>query len=125
MTPTHAQELASLLEAMDEALESGSYDEWSDLNSQFHSAIARMTGMPMLQEMTDRALNQWDRVRRYYLKDVLVHRLAQAQEEHRVIVQAMRDRNYGLLEQLVREHNQGALAAYTEYLSSAVANTPS
>ncbi len=81
--------------------------------------------MPMLQEMTDRALNQWDRVRRYYLKDVLVHRLAQAQEEHRVIVQAMRDGNYGLLEQLVREHNQGALAAYTEYLSSAVANTPS
>ncbi len=124
MTPTHAQELASLLEAMDEALESGSYDEWSDLNSQFHSAIARMTGMPMLQEMTDRALNQWDRVRRYYLKDVLVHRLAQAQEEHRVIVQAMRDQNYGLLEQLVWEHNQGALAAYTEHLAHATTSTP-
>jgi DNA-binding GntR family transcriptional regulator len=125
MTPAHVQELTSLLDAMDGALASGNYDEWSDLNSRFHSAIAGMTGMPMLQEMTDRALNQWDRVRRYYLKDVLVHRLAQAQEEHHVLVQAMRDRNDALLEILVKEHNQGALAAYTEYLRNAAAGTPS
>lgn len=124
MTPAHEQELTSLLEAMDGALASGSYDEWSDLNTQFHRAIAGMTGMPMLQEMTDRALGQWDRVRRYYLKDVLVHRLTQAQAEHHVIVQAMRSQNYALLEQLVREHNQGALAAYTEYLAHATTSTP-
>jgi len=61
---------------MDSALASLKYDEWSDLNTRFHSTIAGMTGMPMLQEMTERALNQWDRVRRYYLKDVLVHRSA-------------------------------------------------
>src|SRR4028118_1295601 len=67
MTPAHEQELMSLLASMDGALASGSYDEWSDLNTQFHSTIAGMTGMPMLQEMTDRALGQWDRVRRYYL----------------------------------------------------------
>ncbi len=125
MTPTHMDQLTSLLEAMDGALASPKYDEWSDLNTQFHRAIARITGMPMLQEMTGQALNQWDRVRRYYLKDVLVHRLAQAQDEHRVIVQAMRDKNYVLLEQLVRKHNQGALAAYTQYLNNAGANTPS
>jgi DNA-binding GntR family transcriptional regulator len=125
MTPTHMDQLTSLLEAMDGALASPKYDEWSDRNTQFHSAIARITGMPMLQEMTDRALNQWDRVHRYYLKDVLVHRLAQAQDEHRVIVQAMRDKNYVLLEQLVRKHNQGTLAAYTQYLNNAGSNTPS
>ncbi len=124
MTLTHAQELASLLEAMDGSLASGSYNEWSDLNTQFHRAIAGITGMPMLQEMTDRALSQWDRVRRYYLKDVLVHRLAQAQEEHHMIVQAMREGNYALLEKLVTQHNQGALAAYTEYLSNATTGTP-
>jgi len=123
MTPTHEQELTSLLASMDRALASGKYDEWSDLNTQFHLVIAAMTGMPMLQEMTDRALGQWDRVRRHYLKDVLVHRLAQAQEEHRVLVQAMRAQNYALLEQLVKEHNQGALAAYTEYLTHATTST--
>lgn len=125
MTPAHAQELASLLAAMDAALASGNYNEWSELNTQFHRAIAGMTNMPMLQEMTDRALGQWDRVRRYYLKDVLVHRLTQAQDEHRAIVQAMGDQNYALLEQLVTQHNQSALAAYTEYLSNATMSMPS
>jgi DNA-binding GntR family transcriptional regulator len=124
MTPAHEQELTALVEAMDGALASGNYNAWSDINTQFHCAIADMTGMPMLQEMTVRALDQWDRVRRYYLKDVLVHRLAQAQEEHHVIVQAMRDQNYALLAQLVREHNQGALAAYTEHLAHATTSTP-
>jgi DNA-binding GntR family transcriptional regulator len=124
MTPAYGQELTSLVEAMDGALASGNYDEWSNINTQFHRAIAGMTGMLLLQEMTVRALDEWDRVRRYYLKDVLVHRLAQAQEEHHVIVQAMGEQNYVLLEQLVKEHNQGALAAYTEHLAHATMSTP-
>jgi DNA-binding GntR family transcriptional regulator len=112
------QRLHELLREMDRAIEANAYHHWSDLNTEFHSAIAHMTGMPMLQEMTARVLNQWDRVRRYYLKDVLVFRLAQAQHEHHLIVQAMIDRAYEPLAQLVRQHNQGALAAYTEYLAN-------
>ena len=122
MTPADFQQLRSLLEMMDKALEFGNHDQWGDLNTQFHRAIAGMTGMPMLQEMTDRALDQWDRVRRYYLKDVLAQRLSKAQEEHHLIVRAMHDHDYPLLEQLVRNHNQGALAAYTEYLAATATN---
>lgn len=118
LTPSHLETLTSLLQMTDQALEMGNYDEWSDLNTEFHLAIATMTGMSMLQEMTERALNQWDRVRRYYLKGVLIERLAQAQKEHHLIVQSMREQNYPVLEQLVRNHNQGALSAYMEYLSS-------
>src|SRR3712207_7935669 len=44
-------------------------------------SIARMSGMPMLQEMTERALDQWDRVRHRFLRGVLTQRLAQAQQE--------------------------------------------
>lgn len=119
LTPSHLQELASLLEMMDQALELGNYDEWSDLNSEFHRAIAAITGMSMLQEMTERALSQWDRIRRYYLKGALTQRLGQAQKEHHLIVQAMRDQDYPALERLMRDHNQGALTAYMEYLSTA------
>jgi DNA-binding GntR family transcriptional regulator len=122
LTPAHLQTLDSLLQLMDQALESGNYDEWSDLNTSFHLTIANMTGMAMLQEMTERALNQWDRVRRYYLKGGLTQRLGQAQKEHHLIVQAMRDQKYSALERLVRVHNQDALKAYMEYLSNAPKN---
>lgn len=118
MLPSHLETLTSLLRAMDQALETGNYDEWGDLNTAFHLAIASMTGMSMLREMTERALNQWDRVRRYYLKGVLTERLSQAQKEHHLIVQAVREQDYPALERLVREHNQGALTAYMEYLST-------
>lgn len=118
-TAAQLETLTSLLQRMDQALETGNHDEWSDLNTAFHLAIASMTGMSMLQEMTERALNQWDRVRRYYLNGVLIERLGHAQKEHHLIVQAMREQNYPVLERLVRNHNQGALAAYMEYLSGA------
>ncbi|PLS81671.1 MAG: hypothetical protein CYG59_05505, partial [Chloroflexi bacterium] len=123
MTPSHLETLASLLRMMDQALENANYDEWGDLNTSFHLAIASMTGMSMLQEMTERALNQWDRVRRYYLKGVLTERLGQAQKEHHLIVQAVREQDYPALERLVRAHNQSALSAYMEYLSTAPIHT--
>ncbi len=123
MTPSHLETLASLLRMMDQALENANYDEWGDLNTSFHLAIASMTGMSMLQEMTERALNQWDRVRRYYLKGVLTERLSQAQKEHHLIVQAVREQDYPALERLVRAHNQSALSAYMEYLSTAPIHT--
>ena len=124
LTPADVQHLNELLNKMDQAIESEAHNQWSDLNTQFHTAIVRITGMPMLQEMTERVLNQWDRVRRYYLKGVLMFRLSQAQHEHRLIVQAMLDRDYQQLAQLVHEHNQGALAAYTEYLAQATDADP-
>ncbi|HEX6289538.1 MAG TPA: GntR family transcriptional regulator, partial [Herpetosiphonaceae bacterium] len=118
LTPADRHHLHELLAAMDQAVESAAHHQWADLNTAFHLAIVRMTDMPMLQEMTARVLDQWDRVRRYYLKDVLVFRLAQAQQEHHAIVQAMLDRDEERLAQVVRAHNQGALAAYTAYLAN-------
>lgn len=117
LTSAEMQRLDELLKAMDRTIEADDYNQWSDLNTEFHLAIVQITNMPMLQEMTTRVLNQWDRVRRYYLKDVLAFRLAHAQHEHRLILQAMADHDYERLGQLVREHNQGALSAYTEYLA--------
>lgn len=117
ITAADLQYLQELLSKMEQAIESKAHHQWADLNTQFHTAIVSISGMPMLQEMTTRVLNQWDRVRRYYLKGVLMFRLAQAQHEHHLIVQAMVDRNYEQLAQLVHEHNQGALAAYTAYLA--------
>jgi DNA-binding GntR family transcriptional regulator len=63
--PEEAAGLQTTLVSMDEALRRSAYEEWSELNSRFHVAISAITGMPLLREMTERVLGQWDRVRRH------------------------------------------------------------
>jgi DNA-binding GntR family transcriptional regulator len=110
--------LASIVEAMDRALAEGRHDEWATLNTRFHLAMAALAGMPMLEQMLRRALDHWERVRRYFFSGVLSHRTALAQSEHRTMLPLMRARDFTALERTVRLHNQGALAAYAEYLDA-------
>ncbi|HXB53167.1 MAG TPA: GntR family transcriptional regulator [Vicinamibacteria bacterium] len=116
LTSADAATLEGITVAMDEALQTGRNEEWADLNSRFHLAISRLSAMPMLQEMTERVLDHWDRVRRFYFSGVLVRRIEQAQEEHRVLLRAMKAKDLVALERTVKQHNQGALLAYAEYL---------
>jgi DNA-binding GntR family transcriptional regulator len=116
LTPEGTSELEQVVAAMDEALAISRYDEWADLNTQFHLAISRLAGMPMLLEMTERVLAHWDRVRRFYFSGVLVHRVELAQDEHRKLLRLIREKDLPALEQLVRQHNQGALRAYADFL---------
>jgi DNA-binding GntR family transcriptional regulator len=106
------------LAAMDGAVRRGDREGWADLNSRFHRHIARVPNMPMLQEMTDRVFDQWDRVRRYFFTSVLDQRVERAQQEHHAIVDAMRAGDFARLERLVHQHNQGALDAYIPYLET-------
>ncbi|HEY7500723.1 MAG TPA: GntR family transcriptional regulator [Vicinamibacterales bacterium] len=116
--------LKDLVGEMDRALEAGSPQRWADLNTRFHLAISRLADMPIVQDMMQRAVDYWDRVRRYYFRDVLIHRTRLAQAEHRAIVQHMENRDLAQLEQMIREHNQGALAAYTAHLESLSGGAP-
>jgi DNA-binding GntR family transcriptional regulator len=127
-TPMDLDGLDEILGLMDRALSAGLYEHWADLNTRFHLAITRLSDMPMLQEMMERVLDHWDRVRRYYFKGVLLHRALHAQEEHHEFLDAMRARDTVRLEETVRKHNLGALASYTAYIESealaAVAKAP-
>jgi DNA-binding GntR family transcriptional regulator len=116
--PEDYGELESLISGMDDALEQGRADLWSELNSRFHLAIGRVSAMPMLEQMLQRALAEWARVSRHLFRDVLLHRANTAQLEHRELVARMRAGDLPGVEQTVRRHNQGALAAYAEHLES-------
>jgi len=116
--PADLQTLTDLVDAMDRAVDEDTPYEWADLNTQFHLAIGRSVGLAMLQEMTERVLDRWDRVRRYFFRGVLTHRIEQAQAEHRTMLTAMRARDLDALLQVVRQHNQGALASYLQYLKT-------
>jgi DNA-binding GntR family transcriptional regulator len=116
--PADLQTLTDLVDAMDRAVVEDTPYEWADLNTQFHLAIGRSVGLAMLQEMTERVLDRWDRVRRYFFKGVLTHRIDQAQTEHREMLAAMKACDLEKLLAVVRQHNQGALASYLQYLNS-------
>jgi DNA-binding GntR family transcriptional regulator len=118
MTAEDANALEEIAAAMDAALAAGRNEEWADLNSLFHLTISRLSAMPMLHEMTERALARWDRVRRFYFNGVLLHRMEQAQEEHREMMRAMKAKDLEGLEATVKRHNRGALLAYSEYLQA-------
>jgi DNA-binding GntR family transcriptional regulator len=119
MTAADAAVLEEIVSGMDKAQAAGRYAEWADLNSRFHLAISRLSAMPMLHEMTERVLARWDRLRRYYFNGVLVHRVEQAQQEHRELLAAMRAGDLAALERTVKDHNRGALLAYADYIKRA------
>lgn len=112
-------ELVGFVSRMDEALANTDYERWAELNAQFHRRMGELSGMPLLREMTERVLARWERLRRYYFKGVLVHRVEQAQQEHRALLEAILARDPDAAERVVREHNRAALASYKSYLASA------
>ena len=117
-TDTDLAELERLVLEMDRALAGDRQSRWAELNSQFHLAISRLSGMPMLHEMLQRALDHWDRVRRFFFDDVVTRRADQAQREHHQLLALMKARDLENLEQVMRTHNRGALAAYTSHLDA-------
>jgi DNA-binding GntR family transcriptional regulator len=118
-TPAALDTIAAIVADMDAALAAGRPERWADLNTRFHLAISGLAGMPMLQQMLQRAFDHWGRVRRFYFNGVLVHRAPRAQAEHHRMLEHLAAGDGQSLEAVVREHNQAALAAYTAYLDSA------
>lgn len=116
LRPEHEAELHALIDSMDAALGGAAHERWSELNSRFHVAISAVAGMPLLREMTERVLGQWDRVRRHYFEGVLVRRAETAQREHHQMLAAIEAGDVPAAEAVVRRHNRGALDDYSEFI---------
>jgi DNA-binding GntR family transcriptional regulator len=111
------EEIRRFVARMDDAVARKDYESWAGLNAQFHRRIGELAGMPLLREMTERVLSRWERLRRYYFKGVLVHRVEQAQREHRDLLAAFLARDADGAERVIREHNRAALASYKQFLA--------
>lgn len=109
--------LEDMLAGMEEAITEGDVERWSELNTEFHREISRLSGMPFLQQITEKALEKWNRMRRYFLTEVLRKRTTRAQEEHRQIYAALQGGDVEAVKQSIRTHNRNALKAYLAYLS--------
>jgi DNA-binding GntR family transcriptional regulator len=118
LTDEQAGSLARLVGDMDVAVERHDYERWAEMNGDLHRGIGAVAGMPLLREMTDRALSRWERLRRHYFQGVLVPRVELAQREHRELLQALVARDPDAAERVVRAHNRNAQAAYSDYLQA-------
>ncbi len=99
---------------MDIALEKQDGERWAALNSDFHRLISAQARMPLLFDMTQRTLDQWDRIRRYF--NIFSQRVGQAQSQHHQIAAAFRAHDIEELRRLSRDHNREALKAYVPEL---------
>ena len=116
LSDREGDELAGVVADMDVAVEERHYERWAELNGRLHRSIGDLAAMPLLREMTDRALSRWERLRRHYFQGVLVPRVEQAQREHRELLAALVSRDPDAAERVVRAHNRNAQSAYAEYL---------
>jgi len=117
--PADLEVLDQILRDMDDLMAAQRLEEWASRNTTFHLTVAASAALPMLLEITERVLDNWHRVRRYYFRGVPANRTDIAQAEHWQMLAAMRRREYDRLYELAHQHNRGALESYLSCLDTA------
>jgi DNA-binding GntR family transcriptional regulator len=116
LTDEQGEGLRTIVTDMDGTVDRREFERWAEMNGRLHRSIGEVAAMPLLREMTDRALSRWERLRRHYFQGVLVPRVEQAQREHRELLAALVARDPDEAERVVRAHNRNAQAAYSVFL---------
>lgn len=116
-------ELDSLLEQSRACLGEPNYARYSHLDVAFHSAIAKASGSPPIQQVLESLRSQ---TRLLMATSVtLAGRLERSYAEHREIVEALRTGNAERAEQVARAHIRAVRDAVLEYLRGADGPTAS
>jgi DNA-binding GntR family transcriptional regulator len=92
-------------------------ESWSHENLALHEFICMRAQTFLVEALLRKALEHWDRLRRYYFADVFTYRVKQSQEEHKEILAALRSRDPDRVERVIRAHNSSALASYLAHLA--------
>lgn len=113
-TPAQLDKLMKVIEEMEEYI--ASPNKWSVKNFELHMMICEIADMSIMKNMMMRTLMHWDRLRRYYLEAVSVHRIAQAQLEHRNLLNALKSGNAQQITRVIQQHNTAALDDYLNHI---------
>lgn len=109
---SHIQVLNALLDQMEQLIEQGQLKKLRKLNYEFHMLIYRAPEMPQLLHLIRNLWTKfpWDTL------NVIPGRALMSVQEHRNLVQAIRDGNARLASQLMQEHIEHGAGTLTEYL---------
>ena len=92
--------------------------QWSYENTRLHLCICDWGETMLVKSVMSTVLDQWDRLRNYYLRNMFQHRKESAQQEHWALFTALQQRDLDRVERIVRAHNRNALARYVEQLTA-------
>ncbi len=120
--PADLGPLIVTIDQMDSLLASGDLEGWSEMNIEFHRAVANLTGMKLLIEFVSRALDAWTRIRRWYLRHILPQ-LPQAQTEHRRMLELLVANDIAGVTGVVFEHNRRMREFYRQAISNSQDNS--
>lgn len=109
--------LRATIDQMDGLLASGDLEGWSEMNIEFHRAVANLTEMKLLIEFINRTLDAWTRLRRWYLRHILPQ-LPQAQTEHRQMLDRLAEKDLAGVTGVVVEHNRRMREFYRQAISN-------
>lgn len=116
MSDAELEELEQLIAAMDHLTHDP--ERWSAENVRLHQFICKRAGTRLAGEVMVKALDQWNRIRHYYLDAVFASRVEQAQQQHWTILEALKTRDADRVEAIIQKHNQTALADYQKILAN-------
>jgi len=116
ITDEQLLELTEMIEEMNNSVDNPNV--WSKQNKEMHLFLCDVAGTHLVRKMMLKVFDHWDRLRYHYLKNVLGHRIREAQAEHQQILVALQKRDADDVERIVRVHNQSALQSYIKYLQS-------
>lgn len=116
ITDAQIDTLSQMIAEMD--LTVADTDKWSEQNKALHLYICKCGETYLVLKMMLKVFDHWDRLRQHYLQNLTGNRFVEAQAEHKLLLEALKQRNPDAVEQIIRDHNQRALKCYIQYLKS-------
>jgi DNA-binding GntR family transcriptional regulator len=115
---TEIAHLEELQNEMEKALAANDKECWYELNSSFHRSVAEISKMKLLIEFTSRTLDIWDRLRRCCFEEVSPKLILVSKDDHKAMIEHMRNHDLSELLEVVRLHNRNAQEEYRKLLTS-------
>ena len=116
MTDEDLDEVEKLIKQMDSTIDD--LETWSEQNVDLHQLICERAKTPLVGTLMAQVVDHWNRLRRLYLDEVFVGRVAYAQRDHWTLLEALRTRDPDVVEKVVQDHNRLALEGYLTHLSA-------
>lgn len=112
LKPTHLKSLRKILDDLDKAAEKHDEAAFEEANKAFHLLPSQICGFTRVEEALHRVFSDWERIHRLACRGTKPPDMVRANRDHRVIAEALEQKNVAALVAAIGAHNQVALAKY-------------